>query len=310
MNPIARLRRADLVGISSFLMLWGGSVAYLAAAGADWVFPLVSLGVFGILLSAIAWWTSRGGDTTPVAVARPALESTVLLAYLALYAIGFLGWGLSAARAVLPPGPGQEWLVLAVKLTVHVVVPAMLLLALGARLGPLLQARLGQRPVWLTLVVLGALILGLLCVVSPSLTEIAALEPTAAQLAWVLPLGFLWMALEAGLCEEFLYRAVLQTRLTAWFGSAWAGIAATSVLFGLAHTPGLYLRGGPGVDGWSTDPWQVAAYAIATLAPLSLLFGFIYHRTRSLLLVVLLHACVNVLPNTAEFIGIWARPGP
>jgi membrane protease YdiL (CAAX protease family) len=76
-------------------------------------------------------------------------------------------------------------------------------------------------------------------------------------------------------------------------------------LFGLAHAPGLYLRGGPGVDGWSTDPIQVAAFTIATLSPLSILFGVLWARTRSLLLVVLLHASVDVLPFTSEFISIW-----
>jgi membrane protease YdiL (CAAX protease family) len=302
------LRRVDLAAIASFLVLWGSSVVYLAISGADWVFPLVSLGVFGGVLSAVAWWTTRGAEAKPIEVARPARESAAFLIYLGVYAIVFLGWGLSAARAGYPPGPAQEWLILGLKLAVHVVLPALILLALGARLAPLMQARLGHREVWLTLVVLGALILGLLCVVSPSLRDIAALNPTLATLAWALPLGFIWIAVEAGLSEEFLYRAVLQTRLTALFGSAWAGVLATSVLFGLAHMPGLYLRGGPGVDGWSTDPFQVAAFTLATLAPLSVLFGFIYHRTRSLLLVVLLHACVDVLPHASEFIGTWAGP--
>ncbi len=34
-------------------------------------------------------------------------------------------------------------------------------------------------------------------------------------------------------------------------------------------------------------------------------FGFIYARTKSLLLVVLLHAAVDVLPNLAELIATW-----
>jgi membrane protease YdiL (CAAX protease family) len=67
----------------------------------------------------------------------------------------------------------------------------------------------------------------------------------------------------------------------------------------------LFLRGGPEVDGWSTDPWQVAAYTVAVLSPIGLLFGLIYARTKSLLLVVLLHAMVDVLPNLADFLEIW-----
>ncbi len=126
-----------------------------------------------------------------------------------------------------------------------------------------------------------------------------------ALLAWAAPASFVWIAIEAGLNEEFLYRAVLQTRLSALFRSAWTGIAVTSVIFGLAHAPGLFLRGGPDTDGWSTDPFQVIAYTIATLAPVSLFFGFLYARTKSLLLVVLLHGMVDVLPNMADFIETW-----
>jgi membrane protease YdiL (CAAX protease family) len=304
-----RLRSADLAGIAVFLALWGGSVAYLAFKGADWVFPLLSLGVFGAGLSAIAWATTRGARAEPVPVARPVLEAGVVVLYLGLYAIAFLGWGLSAVREAIAPGRAQELAVLALKLAVHVALPALILAALGAKLAPLFQAGLEGRKFWRTLLVLGAIILGLLSVVSPSLRNIGALAPPWTVLAWAAPLSFVWIALEAGLCEEFLYRAVVQTRLEALFKSAWAGVIVTSILFGLAHAPGLYLRGGPEVDGWSTDVWQVIAFTIATLSPLSLLFGFIYVRTRSLLLVVLLHASVDVLPNLSEFLKIWAGLG-
>lgn len=74
----------------------------------------------------------------------------------------------------------------------------------------------------------------------------------------------------------------------------------------MAHLPGLYLRGGPGVDAWSTDPLQVAAFTIATLSPLSLFFGFLWWRTRSLLLVVLVHGAIDVLPNMPEFLTHFA----
>src|SRR5262249_6999970 len=141
---------------------------------------------------------------------------------------------------------------------------------------------------------------------SPSLKQIGALHAPMTTLLWAAPACFLWLALEAGFCEEFLFRAVLQTRLSALFGSAVAGIAVTSLVFALAHFPGLFLRGDSDVDGWSTDPFQVIAFVIATLSPLSLLFGVIYARTKSLLLVVLLHACVDVLPGIADFVRTWS----
>ena len=71
--------------------------------------------------------------------------------------------------------------------------------------------------------------------------------------------------------------------------------------------PGLFLRGEEGVDGWSTDPFEVIAFTIATLSPISLMFGVLWMRTRSLLLCLLLHATVDVLPNLPGFADIWAR---
>ena len=107
------------------------------------------------------------------------------------------------------------------------------------------------------------------------------------------------MSLEAGLAEEFLFRAALQSRIAAWLKSPVVAILLVSIIFALAHWPGLYFRGTPETDGYSTDPIQVAAFTIATLSPLSILFGVIWQRTRSLLLVVLLHGAVNALPFTA-----------
>ena len=296
-----------LAAVLAFAALWGGSVYYLFAQGSeDWFTGVLVMAIFGLALSGVAWLLTRGASAPPIEVKRPALESGAVLIYLALvYAGLFLGPGMSWARGVFPEGQAQELLVMGLKLLVHIVLPALLLVLLGARLAPLLQAGLTGRKVWRTLIVLGAIILGLLCVISPSLENIAQTEAAFATLAWVAPVSFIWIAIEAGLNEEFLFRGVLQTRLSALFKSAWAGVFATSLIFGVAHAPGLFLRGGPDVDGWSTDPLAVIAYTIAVLAPISLLFGLIYARTKSLLLVVLLHGLVDVLPNMNEFIRIW-----
>lgn len=289
-----------------YLVLWGGSTAYLAVKGADWTFPLISLGVFGLTLSGLAWVLTRNARPPAILVQRPAVELAAVLAFLAVYAVGFLGFGMTAVKGVFPPGPQQEVLVLAVKLLVHVALPALLLMALAARVGPLFAARANRPGFWPPLIVLAAILTGLLAVVSPSLKQIADLNPSLATLAWAAPLSFAWIALEAGLSEEFLFRALLQTRLAAVLRSEAGAIVVGALVFALAHAPGLYLRGTPGVDGYSTDPLQVAAFTLATLSPIAILFGVLWMRTRSLLLVVLLHASVDFLPNLSEFIRIWA----
>jgi len=306
MNKSLPFRSTDLFGVVLFLILWGGSTFYLGVTGADWTFPIIALGIFGIGLSAIGWLTTRGAAAPAIEVQRPVRESAALLIYLAIYALIFLGWGMSALREGVPAGRAQEVAVFAAKLAVHVMLPAILLIAIGAKLRPLFSSGVSPRIFWRTLIVIGAILTGLLMVVSPSLKQINEANPTLLTLAWAAPASFLWLAVEAGLNEEFFFRALLQTRLSAWFKSAWTGVALTSVLFGLAHAPGLYLRGGPDVDGWSTDPFQVVAYTIATLAPLSVFLGFLYARTKSLLLVVLLHASIDFLPNLADFIRTWS----
>lgn len=305
--PTQRSRPAAAIAAVAFYALaWASAVFYLQRTGGDWTTPLFVMAIFGIALSGLAWLLTRGADAPAIAVERPRLEAAAVVAYIALYAVFFLGYGMSAARAAFPPGQAQESLVFGVKLLAHVALPVALLLLVRAPLAPLFQLGLSGRAFWRTLIVMGAAFLALLCVISPSLSAIQAEHPTFATLAWVAPVSFAWIAVEAGFNEEFLFRALLQTRLSALFQSPWAGVIVTSLLFGLAHAPGLFLRGGPGVDGWSTDPLQVIAHTIATLSPMGLLFGLIYARTKSLLLVALLHGLVDVLPNMADFIRTWA----
>ena len=300
-------RAIALAGL--YLVLWGAATGYLAARGADWTFPLISLGVFGLALSGAAWALTRKARPAAIPVKRPGVELAAVLAFLTVYAVVFLGWGLGAVKQVYPPGPAHEGLVLAVKLAVHVVAPALILAALGARIAPLFSAGAARPGFWPPLLVLGVILFALLAVVSPSLKQISGLHLAAPQLAAVGVATFAWLAVEAGLCEEFLFRAVLQSRLSAFLKTEVGAVVIGALLFALAHAPGLYLRGGPGVDGWSTDPLQVVAFTVATLSPLALLFGTLWARTRSLLLIVLLHAAIDTLPNMAEFAHTWGLAG-
>lgn len=296
---------AAMIAVAAYALLWGGSTAYLYATGGDWSTGVFVLAIFGLALSGIAWLLTRGANAPRIEVQRPALESGAVLIFLAFYAIAFTGFGMTWARGAFSPGPEQESLVLGLKLFMHVVLPALLLLLLGAKLGPITQLGLSGRKFWRTLIVLGAIILALVCVITPSLKQISGIPPTLETMIWAAPLGYLWMTLEAGVTEEFLFRGVAQTRFTAWLDSAWAGVILTSIIFALAHAPGLFMRGGPGVDGWSEDPFQVIAHTIAVLSPIGLLFGLIYARTKSLLLVILLHGLVDWLPNLADFVDTW-----
>ena len=297
--------RGDMRALLVYIAIWGISTAYIAATGGDWVFPFVSLFIFGLALSGIIWFLTRKMDAPAVPVAKPQAESLGLIGYLVIYAVFLIGIGLGSLKESIPPGQTQELAVLAYKLIIHVGIPAAIILLLGGAVRPLLRSGIGQRGFWPALLVLAALMFGLLAVVSPSLAQIGALglAPVVAAL-WVIG-SWGWISLEAGLCEEFLFRACIQSRLAAWLKSPATAIVATSIMFSLSHWPGLYLRGGPGVDGWSADPVQVAAFTIAALSPLSVALGLLWQRSRSLLLVVLVHGAIDALPNTAEFVRIW-----
>lgn len=303
-------RGRALAYLALYAGLWGAAFAYLFYRQADWTFPLVSLGVFGIALSGLAWGLTRKAAPPPIPVGRPGLELAAVLIFLAVYAIGFLGWGMETLKDSLPEGQTKELVVLGAKLAVHVVAPALLLALLGAKLAPLFSTGLARKGFWPTLIVMGAIFIALLSVVSPSLKQIAALEAPLQVLAWAVPAAFVWTALEAGLSEEFLFRAVLQTRLAAVLRSETGAVVLGALLFAVAHIPGLYLRGAPGDDGYSTDLLQVVAYTIASLSPLALMLGVVWARTRSLLLVVLLHAAINILPFLPEFLVTWAGIAP
>jgi uncharacterized protein len=297
--------RTSIRALIAYLAVWGMATAYLAATGGDWIFPIASLVIFGLIFSGAIWFATRRMNAPEVPVDRPKHESLGLLAYLAIYAILLIGIWLGSVREAIPEGQTQELAVLGYKLLIHVALPAGIILLLGGKLTGLFDSGLQRRGFWTSLILLSAMMFALLAVVSPSLQQIGALNlGPAAALFWIAA-SWLWFSLEAGLCEEFLFRACLQSRLAAWLKSPTAGIVLTSVLFGLAHWPGLYLRGGPGVDGWSTDPIQVAAFAIATLSPLAVSLGLLWARSRSLLLVVLVHGAIDALPHTAETFGIW-----
>lgn len=296
--------RSALLG---YLGLWAAATAYLLAKGADWTFPVVSLLLFGVGLSALAWFLTRRSEAPPVAVNNPRRQSLWFIAYLAFYAFVLIGWGLGAIKEAIAVGESRQFAVLGYKLLIHVAAPVALIGWLGGSLRDTFDPGLRRRGVPLLLLVFAALMFALIGLLSPWLSELGATGVSGAPvLPWVM-LSWLWMSIEAGLCEEYLFRAGLQSRLTAWFGSPLAAIVATSALFALAHWPGLYLRGGPGVDGWSTDPLQVAAFTIAALSPLAIMLGVLWARTRSLLLVVLVHGAIDALPHAAEMVKAFGQ---
>jgi uncharacterized protein len=306
MNGVIRRHGGLIASATVYLAAWAGAVTLLAATGSDGAGDALAVFViFGLVFCAIGWLTTLGRPSVPVPVRRPRLEAALVLAYLAAYAVFFTGFGLNAFHAAFPAGRSEALLLAAFKLAVHVALPAALLLAAGASLAPLFAGRPGGRAFWLSLVVLGAAILAVMSVISPSLKQIAALGLRPGSLALASAGAFVWIAIEAGLCEEFLFRAVLQTRLAAVMKSELGAVLIAALVFALVHVPGLWMRGSASDAGHAQSLLQVIAYAVAVLSPAGVFLGFMWYRTRNLLLVVLLHALVDVLPFIPEFAHRW-----
>lgn len=91
-------------------------------------------------------------------------------------------------------------------------------------------------------------------------------------------LCFAWMSLEAGLVEEFFFRWFLQSRLAARLGSEVSGLFLGALVFGLAHAPGILLRGADAVEGLGDAPGLATtlAYVVVTQGVAGLVFGVLW----------------------------------
>ena len=129
---------------------------------------------------------------------------------------------------------------------------------------------------------------------------------SAIQLISASPFIFIWLFIEAGLVEEFFFRALLQSRLALFFKSPAGGIVVSSLLFGLVHAPGLYLRGA-GSEGIEA-PLPFIFFVVFTITYMSMagiFLGVLYHKTKNLWLVMAIHAMADLIPNFHEFIETW-----
>ena len=297
------------LAIAAYVLLLGLSLARLGPRpgfAADEV--VAGMIVFGLLFSVVAFAVTRGAEPRPVVVRHAGRELAAVAAYLMLFAVAFLGWGLSALRAAVPAEPTGSIALLVAKLATMVLLPAALLVVMGHDPRDLLRFERPSPVERRALLVMGALLLLLQLVAGRGPKMIAALPQPAWAIALAAPLALAWLCLEAGLTEEFLFRVAFQTRAAAWLRSEVAGLVAMAVLFGLAHAPGYVLRGAHAMEGFAEapDPLTAAAYSIVVVSPIGLAFGVLWSRTRSLALVVLLHGWADLVPNLAEFVRTWA----
>ena len=285
-------------------------VAYLALYAAT-LFAMVrygrfdaseSLGVFvvlGVGFSLVAWLLTIGVKPLPYDVREPKQETANLLVYLVPLA-AFIAYGFSAIHRWVPGEPADSLAILAAKLAVFVAIPAWIL-----------ATRFGYKPRDLApvstktshmLVFVG---MAFVLIVFQSIggrgwKDITEAYVPGETLLLGMPFVFLWLMLEVGVVEEFFFRVLLQSRLSAALRSELGGIVIMSLVFGLVHAPGLYLRTGTTQEGLSPNPSLLMAvgYSIVITSVAGFFLGVLWARTRNFQLLVLVHAAADLLPNT------------
>lgn len=276
--------------------------------------------IFGLAFPLLAWLTTLRARPLTLTVTRRSSEMWLLLACL-LGVTLYLVWGTAVSEALVPAGwldsPRVKFFVVFIrKLLVFVAIPFVLFRTIfGYRWRDFGFQSAGVRALagnhLPAVLVLSAAILVFQFFVGNGAAPIRRGEFHASQLALGLPFCFAWLFLEAGLVEEFFFRALLQTRLAVWFRSEVTGVALMTLLFGLAHAPGFIFRhaGLEEAIGANPSPVDSIAYAIVVLSVGGILFGIVWARTKNLFAVMIIHAATDLLPNFAHFAKTWGLGG-
>jgi len=213
---------------------------------------------------------------------------------------------VTAIKGAFVPGPARELAVVGYKVVVHFVLPAILILVVGGHLRGIFDAGLARRGVMIVLVLFSAVMIGLVAALNSIFEKLAATGLSNLHVVGWIVVAWAWMSVEAGFCEEFLFRGLLQSRLSAWFGSAPFAIVVMAIAFALVHVPGFYLRGGEEVARQAQTLPQIIALAVGAIGPIALMIGVLWHQTRSFLLVVLVHGAIDAMPAVDRMMRTWS----
>ena len=295
---------ATQIGVAAYALAYAAALIVLARhPGFSVIEPLFALAVLGGAFPALALLLTRGIEAPRIAIANPRREAIAAVAYLALFAALVLGFGFSWIKATIDAPRAQALALAAAKLATMVFAPLLIARAFGHGADTEFRSRLRGSRTWVALLGTGAAMVAFQAAFGRGLQNLSELAPGASTLALAVPLCFLWLVVEVGIVEEYLFRVFLQTRLAAWLRSEPAAICLGALMFGLAHAPGLYLRGASVMEGVAepTIGWAIA-YSVAMTSTAGIVFGVLWWRTRSFGLIVLLHALMDLIPQLTPFI--------
>ncbi len=299
-NSPAAAHRAS--ALAAYLVIWVAAFVLLRNEPAFQAEEaLGGFVVLGLALPGLALLVTRRSTPLPQPVHRPAREVALLLTWLVVIAV-VLVVGFGRITRVTAE-PLHSLVLLGLKLATFVIAPAALLIAFAPgsgryRLPELAPSALGWRQLrpalWMSLA-----ILAVQCVLGRGLRDLSHAGLPLSTLLLGIPLVYAWLLVEVGVVEEFFFRALLQTRLAATLRSEWAGLVAATLLFGLVHAPGFYLRTGATLEALGAHPSLLMAigYSIVLTSLAGAFLGVLWLRTRNFAVVVLVHAAGDLLPQ-------------
>jgi membrane protease YdiL (CAAX protease family) len=222
------------------------------------------------------WWMSRSGSAEAAGIKYPMLESILAILLVLLWLV----WRIGICAGSFPFLPSNfncyenaDYGV-APKLLENLLLPAAILFVLGYRWRAM-GISWSWRAWWICL---------------PALIMAAGVGLYFHQkdpLTFAQAVGRFFFG--AGLPEEFLFRALLLSRLEAWWKSpSWALLGA-SAIFGLSHLPIDYFV-------FTRNNWrETLIMAFTFQMGFGFVFGFAFQRTRNVWPLSVFHAMVNAM---------------
>jgi len=292
-----------------YLLIWGGALAYaVGVAEMDPTGPLVALGIFGIGLPLVVHFLMIGTAPFPTTEEVSWLEP-IALALLVLLAAVFFVIGSELPRTlaeVVAPGSESARLVFAalVNIVFYVVLPFVFMSVL---IRHPISSFGWQSPFWrmfnprhiVVLVVLGGGMAAVQFFGTPIGMNLRVGNYSQEQLLVALPLVYIWLVLAGGLAHAFFFRGVLQERIAMLTGNAWAGMYLAALIGALIQVPAQIIHQSGGV----LTPGQIIASAILTGSVTGITFGYVWMRTRNLLLLMLLYGAVSLIVSFEDVAG-------
>ena len=241
-------------------------------------------------------------------IKEPKTETAIVLGYATFYIVAAWAVGNLIKRNPLPILGSADfitdvWYALVFKIGLLLVVPTIWFFLQGYRVKDLLLEWKPSFKSIRTIIIVYAAGFSLnLFHGNLNLVNVAS-QFSSGDLVVRVVVGIVLPLFMAGIPEEVMYRAILQTRLEKLLGRI-SAIGITALMFTAWHLPSRYLLS-KGVEGSAGDLGSVLIGTGIPVFVVGLIFGLLWDRYRSLLPLIAAHWGIDTLPTVFSLLGIY-----